>query len=156
MGKIIKWVVIIGLAYFAFTEGPGLVERIGDGAGDLGSGLNRGAASLGQGRCVKAAERASERFHRGLRDYSKPPIDMDSWARFTESLKGLIYDAESECNCPQDSCQRATDALTELNSLVTDFDSSLRGTGMPLNPARRQETIDRFLKRARELERQGN
>ncbi len=156
MGKLIKWAVIIGLAYLAYAEGPGLIERFGDGVDDLGSGLNRGAASLGQSRCVQAAEQASESFSHGLRDYSEPPVNIDSWERFKDKLEGLIYDAETECSCVQDSCQRATDAVGELNSLIADFDGSLRGSKVAFNPARRQETINRFLKRARELERQGN
>ena len=152
MGKLLKYGIVILLAYFAYTEGPQLVENIGD----LGSGLNRKATSIGEGRCVVAAEDASEAFARGLRDFSKPPVNMDAWDRFMEGLKGKLYDAESECSCPRDSCQRATDALNELNSLIADFDGSLRGSGLPLNPARRQETIDFFLKRARELDRQGS
>ncbi|MEM7586744.1 MAG: hypothetical protein AAF560_25365 [Acidobacteriota bacterium] len=156
MGKIVKWLIIAGLAYLAYTEGPGIVERVGQGFGDVGSGLSRQATSLGKGRCLQAAESASERFSEGLRDFSEPPIDLPSWERFNENLRGLIYDAESECSCPRDSCTRAMDAINELNSLIADFDGSLRGSGQPLNPARRQETIDRFLKRARDLERQGN
>ncbi len=81
---------------------------------------------------------------------------MESWDLFMERLKGQLYDADTECGCPRDSCQKATEALSELNALIADFDNSLRGSGMPLNPARRQETIDRLLRRARELDRQGN
>ncbi len=152
MGKLIKYGIILLLAYVVYTEGPKWVEQIGD----LGSGLNRTSTSVGQGRCVRAAEIASETFTRGMRDFSQPPINLDAWDRFNEGLKGQMYDAESECSCPRDSCQRAAEALSELNALISDFDGSLRGSGLPLNPARRQETIDRFLKRARELDRQGS
>jgi len=151
MGKLIKIGILLFLGYFLYTEGPRYVEKIGD----LGSGLNRKSTSVGQGGCIPAAEAASETFSRGLRDYSDPPIDIDAWDLFLENVKQYQYNAESECNCPRDSCQKAAEALVELSALIADFDNSLRGKGIPLNPARQQETIDRFLKRARELDRQG-
>lgn len=152
MGKLIKYAVILGLAYVAYTEGPKWVEQIGE----LGSGLGRKGGSVGIGRCVAATETASETFARGMRDFSKPPVDIDAWDHFMEGLKGHMYDAENECSCARDSCQRASEALDELRSLMSDFDGSLRGSNLALNPARRQETIDRLLKRARELDRQGS
>lgn len=152
MGKIIKYGIVALLVYFAYTEWPTLLESIDD----FGSDLSRTSSSVGQGRCIPAAEAASDAFSRGLRDFSDPPIDMDAWDRFREVVKGKRYDAEAACNCARDSCQRATEALSELASLVADFDNSLRGEGVPLNPSRQQETINRFLKRARDLDRQGN
>ena len=152
MGKIIKYGVVALLAYVAYTEVPPLIDKIGD----LGAGLNRKGSSVGQGGCVPAAEQASESFSRGLRQFSDPPVDIHSWELFLEEVKGYQYAAEAECNCPRESCQRASEALVELSALIADFDNSLRGDGMPLNPGRQQETIDRFLKRARELDRQGN
>ncbi|MCP3963901.1 MAG: hypothetical protein GY719_39195 [bacterium] len=152
MGKIIKYAIFAVVIYLIYVNAPTWIENISD----LGSGLGRKGSSVGAGRCVTAAETASESFSRELRDYSKPPIDMESWDLFMERLKGQLYDADTECGCPRDSCQKATEALSELNALIADFDNSLRGSGMPLNPARRQETIDRLLRRARELDRQGN
>ncbi len=152
MGKIIKYGILAVLVYFAIQKAPLAVEW----ATDLGSGLNRKSVSVSQGLCVAAAERASENFSRGLRDYSKPPFDLDAWALFVERVHGDIYTADDRCDCPRSSCLRASEAIAELTSLVADFDSSLKGEGMPLNPARRQETIDRFLKRAREFDRQGD
>ena len=151
MTKIIKYAIFAGIIYLIYVNAPTWIENISD----MGSGLGRSGSSVGVGRCVTTVENASESFARGLRNYSKPPIDMDSWDLFMEELKGQIFDAETECSCPRDSCQRASEALGELNGLIADFDNSLRGDSMPLNPARRQETIDRLLKRARELDRQG-
>ncbi len=152
MGKIIKYGILIALVYFIVQNAPRWVEEVTK----VGSGLSRKTGPVSQSHCLPAAERASEAFSEGLRDYAEPPFDIDAWDLFMEDVQRELYSAESRCNCPRDSCQRATDALSELSGLMADFDNSLRGDSMPLNPARRQETIDRFLKRARELDRQGN
>lgn len=152
MKKIIQYAIAALVVYFVVTQAPKWVENVSE----LGSGLGRKGPALGQGRCVATAESASETFGRGLRNFSSPPVDIDAWEVFVEGLKEKMYDADTECNCPRDSCQRASEALEELDRLIDDFDGSLKGSGMPLNPARRQETIDRLLKRAREFDRQGN
>ncbi len=152
MKRIIQLAVLAALIYVVVQQAPQLVENVSD----LGSGLSRRGSSVGLGACVVAAEGASETFGRELRQFSDPPIDLEAWDLFIEGLKEQIYHAEAECSCPRTSCERATEALGELNRLIADFDNSLRGSGVPLNPARQQETIDRLLKRAREFDRQGN
>ena len=152
MGKVVRYVVLALLVYLAWQKAPELAEW----ATNLGSGLSRKSVSISQSLCVSAAERASEKFSGGLRDFSKPPIDLEAWDSFVEKVREDIYDAESRCKCPKSSCQRASDALAEVNSLIANFDNSLKGQGVPMNPARQQETIDRFLRRARELDRQGD
>ncbi|MEM7349494.1 MAG: hypothetical protein AAF657_01725 [Acidobacteriota bacterium] len=152
MGKIIKYGIVLFLGYLAYTEGPALVERVTE----LGSGLGRKSSSVDQGGCIGSAENASESFSRGLRQFSEPPIDLNAWELFLEDIKEKQYNAEATCSCARSSCGKASEALAELATLVADFDNSLRGNGIPLNPARQQDTIDRFLKRARELDRQGD
>lgn len=152
MKKIIQYGILALVVYVVVTTAPKWIENVSE----LGSDLSRKGPELGQGRCVATAEGASETFGRGLRNFSSPPVDVDSWDVFMEGLKEKMYDAETECDCSRDSCQRASEALAELRQLIDDFDGSLRGSNMPLNPARRQETIDRLLKRAREFDRQGN
>ena len=151
MGKIIKYAILAAVLYAAYTQVPVILENVDN----LGSDLDRKGSGLGQGACLQAAEDASETFGRGLRDFSEPPIDLEAWGLFLEGVKERQYEAESQCSCPRESCDRASEALAELSSLISDFDGSLQGDGMPLNPARRQETIDRLLKRARELDRMG-
>ena len=152
MGKIIKYGILVILVYFAIQKAPELVEEIAN----LGSNLSRKTGPVSQSHCLPAAERASESFSEGLRDFSEPPFDLDAWDYFLEDVRRDLYAAESRCDCPLDSCQRASQALDELSALIADFDNGLRGDSLPLNPARRQETIDSFLKRARELDRQGS
>ncbi len=152
MGKVVKLAVFALLIYVGIKQVPPLVEKVSQ----MGEGLSRKGSSVSQGDCVPAAERASESFIREMRNFQKPPFDLDEWDFALERVREYTYDAEDRCNCGRDSCVRATEALSELNALIADFDNSLRGDGVALNPARRQETIDRLLKRAREFDRQGN
>lgn len=152
MSKILKLALLLLVAYLVFANYESWVDSISE----LGQGLSRTNEPVSEGGCVAAAETASEAFAVGMRNYASPPVDMDAWDEFLEGVKERVYEADTSCNCARDSCVKAMEALTELNLLIEDFDGSLRGTSMPLNPARRQETIDRMLKRARELDRQGS
>ena len=152
MGKILKIGVFVLVIYVGIKQVPPLVDKVSE----MGEGLSRKGSSVSQGSCIPAAERASESFIQEMRNYQKPPFDLDAWDLSMERVREHMYDAEDRCNCGLDSCQRGQQALTALDSLIADFEDSLRGDGMPLNPARRQETIDRLLKRGRELDRRGN
>ena len=152
MSKILKLAIVALIVYVVFINYETWVDNVAN----IGQDLSRTGEPIAQGLCVHAAEGASESFAKGLRDYSSPPVDLEAWEVFLEGVKERIYRAESLCDCPRDSCVRATEALSELNQLMEDFDGTLRGDPGSLNPARRQETIDRMLKRARELDRQGS
>ena len=153
MKKIIQFGVLALVIYFAYQQIPTVVDQISE----MGEDLSRKGDSVSRGLCVPVVERASETFAMEIRNYPRPPFDLDAWDLSMENVREQVYDAESRCStCGLDSCVRATEALNELDALIADFDDSLRGEGMPLNPARRQETINRLLKRARELDRQGN
>ncbi len=152
MSKIIKYGIFALVVYFVIQKAPLVVENISE----LGAGLSRKGSPVSQTHCLPAAERASDTFSSGLRDFSRPPFDLDAWDMFLEEVQRTVYTAENRCDCPRDSCQRASQAISELNGLIVDFDNSLRGEGVSLNPARRQDTINRMLTRARELDRQGN
>lgn len=153
MKKILQLGIFALVVYVAYQQIPTVVDKISE----MGEGLSRKGDSVSQGQCVPAAERATESFASEIRNYPKPPFDIDAWDLSMERVREHVYDAESRCSaCGLDSCVRATEALSELDALIADFDDSLRGEGMPLNPARRQETINRLLKRAREFDRQGN
>ena len=152
MGNILKIGIAVLVVYLAITQVPSLVDKISE----MGEDLSRKGDSVGQGQCVPAAERASDTFVDEMRKYPKPPFDIDAWEFSMERVQEHLYDAQDRCGCSLDSCVRATEALQELEALIADFDDSLRGDSAPLNPARRQETINRLLKRAREFDRQGN
>ena len=152
MSKIFKLGLLALLVYLMIQEGPALVEKISE----LGAGLGRKGAAINQSECVTAAERASETLAKGLRKFSEPPIDVKEWDRFTERVREKIYEAQDRCDCPRPSCDRANEAVEEVNNLMVDFTNNLRGDSIALNPANRQETIDRMLKRAREYDRQGD
>ncbi len=152
MSKIFKLAIFALLVYVGFKQIPPLVEKVSE----MGEGLSHKSPSVSQGDCVPAAERANKSFSREMRSYTKPPFDLDAWDFSMERIREFVYEAQNRCDCGRDSCQRALEALSELDLLISDFDNGLRGDDTPLNPARRQETIDSLLKRARELDRQGN
>ena len=152
MTKILKLAIVVLVIYFVLTNYESWVENISN----LGQDLSRKGDSVSQGLCVRAAEEASEAFARGMRDYAQPPIDLEAWDDFLERVKERVYQADSRCDCPRNSCLRASEALAELSQLIEVFDGSLRGNRTPVDVARRQETIDRMLRRARELDRQGD
>ena len=152
MNKIFKLGILALLVYLIIQEGPALVEKVSD----MGAGLGRKGSAIGQSECVTAAERASEALAKGLRNFSEPPIDVNAWDRFTEGVREKIYEAQDRCACPRPSCERANEAVEEVSNLMADFTNNLRGDSIALNPAHRQETIDRMLKRAREYDRQGD
>ena len=152
MKKLLQLAIVALIAYFVFTNYESWVDSIAN----IGQDLSRTGEPVTQGLCVTAAERAGETFSRGMRDYASPPVDLDAWDQFVEEVKERIYRAEIHCECPRDSCARAVEAMSELNHLIEGFDNSLRGGNLTLDPGRRMETIDSMLKRARELDRQGN
>ena len=152
MSKILKLALLLLLAYVVATNYESWVDSISQ----IGQDLSRTGEPVSESQCVGAAELASESFSRGMRDYVQPPINIDAWDMFLEGVKEKIYHADVRCDCARDSCIKAQEALNELNHLMADFDGSLRGANNVPNAARRQETIDRALRRARELDRQGN
>ncbi len=106
--------------------------------------------------CVSAGERASEVWGSGLRNFVNPPYDMAAWDEFHSRTEQAISAAERKCSCNADSCMSVKSAMSELRSLVSEMDSSIRNTSPP--PAgivQRQEQIDNALTSARELVRQG-
>ena len=101
-------------------------------------------------RCLRQA--ANDSFADELRRHSPPPIDQDAWSATMSSIDALIAQAEDSCYCSTASCDKASEALDEVRTLVYDFDSLASGsaTGWS-NPGTRQETIQRLLRNAESL-----
>lgn len=152
MIKLIKLAIVIGIVYLVVTQAKPFVERVTE----VGDGLSRRSPGVSQGHCLRTADGASESFGREMRNFAKPPFDLDEWDRFLEDWKGQLYEAESACSCPRSSCQRASEALAALSDLVEDFDNSLRGGPPASRVADRMDRVNRLLKRARDLDRQGD
>ena len=106
--------------------------------------------------CVANAERASEVWGSGLREFMNPPFDLASWEDFRSRTQQAIDYAEQKCTCGANSCATARQAMSELRALIFDFDGAVRsGSPPPAAAVQRQEAVDNALESAREQLRQG-
>ena len=148
MQRFVKLAVLAVVVYFGITAVvPWVKEELGGGGGgDLGG------AGDGSGQCVALAEAASRDFTNGIRQFSRPPIDVESWESVERQLSGSLYDAEDACSCVEESCDKAREALDKLRSMLYDYDAGFRGRQpVPLNPARGLQRVGRLLSEARSL-----
>ena len=148
MERFIKLAVFAVVGYFGVTMFVPWMEKElrGGGGRDVGTGVE------GSGQCVAVAEAASRDFGDGIRQFSRPPIDVESWDRVERQLSGSLYDAEDACSCPEESCDKAREALDELRSILSDFNAGFRGEQpVPLNTARDLQRVDRLLSEAGSL-----
>ena len=148
MERLLKLAVLAVIIYFGVTAVvPWLKKELGGGGGRDFSGMGEGG-----GQCVAVAEAASRDFGDGIRQFSRPPIDVESWDRVERQLSGSLYDADNACSCPEGSCDKAREALDELRSILSEFDAGFRGEQpVPLNAARGLQRVDRLLSEARSL-----
>ena len=151
MAKIIKLAIIAFLLYLAYTEGLPLLRQLGDRVG--GDALHQsGGVRTG---CVGAAERASDRFGERVGRVSGPGTDPQVWDDFRRSVDDAIYEAQSQCDCRLESCDKAREALSALGDQLAQFDERFRTGTMAQNPVSQQTRIHRLLGEAQELARQG-
>jgi hypothetical protein len=101
-------------------------------------------AGAGQNEsCAQTARRASEEWGSGVGRFVNPPYDLDAWSSFRGGVEKRISDAESDCNCAEESCRKVRDAMHDLRALVSDLDTSIRnGSAPPEDIVQRQESID--------------
>ena len=76
--------------------------------------------------------------------WSNPPVDIANWDAFHSRVESAIGAADASCtSCSADSCVKAKQAVGELRTLVSGFDSAVRaGTGPPSDAPQQQEHID--------------
>jgi hypothetical protein len=73
-------------------------------------------------------------------------VDLEAWSMFRGDVDASIEQAESECSCEDDSCQKAGEAMRDLRSLVSEIDNSMRNNARPPDDmVQRQEAIDNKL-----------
>jgi hypothetical protein len=85
-----------------------------------------------------------------------PPVDASAWSSFRSDVNGAISSARNGCGCPEESCRKAKEAMSDLSSLVNDMDAAVRSGGPPtVDVVRAQERIDSLLDEARTLTNQG-
>jgi hypothetical protein len=113
-------------------------------------------SSAGDDSCVGQAERASETWGGGLAQFANPPYDMNAWMSFRERVETQIGRAESKCGgCSNESCAKVRSAMSELRSVVSDLDNTIRNGASPEGLVQRQERIDNQINEARDLQSAG-
>lgn len=149
-GRLLKWIVALAVVVFAWKVALPWVK-----GQNLGSS-SRAAASGGTNPCVAGAQYASETWGSGLGRFVNPPYDIDAWSQFREDVGQRIAAAEKDCSCPSESCARVRSALSDLRTMSSELDSSIRnGSAPPGDIVQRQEAIDNAITVAGEQSRAG-
>ncbi len=146
--RLLNWIVVIVLAIVAWKYGlPWAKERM------------RGSAAVSSSpeiSCTTTAQHASEIWGSGLHRFANPPYDLAAWSDFRSGVESEIAKAQTECRCSQQSCETVRGAMSDLRSLVSEFDTAIRnGSPPPDNAVSRQESIDTTIETAAALARGG-
>jgi hypothetical protein len=146
--RLLKWIVVIVLAIVAWKYGlPWVKQQM---SGSLAT------SSAAQTPCTTAAQHASEIWGGGLHRFANPPYDLAAWSDFRGGVDSEIAKAQTECSCAQQSCETTRGAMSDLRSLVSEFDTAIRnGSPPPDNAVSRQESIDTTIETAAALARGG-
>jgi hypothetical protein len=148
LGRIVKWLVIFAIIFFAWKYAVPWIKRQGSGGG--------AATQQADGSCVGAAERASDGWGNGLRQFMNPPYDANAWSSFERDVQSSISRAESQCSCAAKSCETTRAALNDLRGFVSEMGTSIRtGSSPPSDAVGRQERIDNQIASARALVQSG-
>jgi hypothetical protein len=152
IGKIVVFVIAAGVAW----RWGGPLYRKYVGGGEKGT-ATPGKSGGGDGiRCADLADRASSTWGGGVGRFVNPPYDQGAWDRFKGDVDGRISEARSACGCSADSCRKGSDALSELESIVSQVDSAVRNGGsISSDVVRQQEKVDGLINEAREMARGG-
>jgi hypothetical protein len=145
--RLVKWIMVIVLAIVAWKYAlPWVKQHHGSVA----------ATSSPESSCTTTAQHASETWGSGLHRFANPPYDMAAWSDFRSGVESEIAKAQTECSCAQQSCETARGAMSDLRSLVSEFDTAIRnGSSPPDNAVQRQESIDTTIETAAALARGG-
>jgi hypothetical protein len=156
MKNLIIFIIAAVVAFFLWTKvvKPWL-NKPADVTGV--SAANSQASAAGASSCPELAAKASEAWGSGIGAFANPPVDIANWDAFHSRVENAIGVADASCTaCSGDSCAKAKQAVSELRTLVSGFDSAVRaGTGPPSDAPQQQEHIDQLIDQARELVRQG-
>lgn len=140
MKSIVKLAVFAAIVYVAVIYGRPWIEEIlgGVGVGELGDGDPPRA-------CIAAIERANESFSQAVIEHSRPPVDTARWSAAYKMSEGRLRKSEVTCDCQEQGCAEARQALAELRDLMTTTNRELRSNRPPQNVAQRQQRINELL-----------
>src|SRR5205085_11687525 len=137
-GTVVKWLLVLVVLGALWKIALPRVMHDRNAATTSSSGTGTLQAS-----CVPAAERASDAWGNGLRQFINPPYDLEAWSTFRNDVETRISSAESACSCAADSCVKSRDAMRDLRALMTAMDAAIRsGTTQASDIVQRQETSD--------------
>lgn len=151
MRRLVQLGLLAAVLYFGYnTVLPWLQGQLQGDSLNGGNSQEGSASSDEVGRCINAAERANSRVSEGIRNFARPPIDIQRWGDTRNRLESFLQRAESDCFCFEPACDLSSDALGELEDLVDRFDRGFRGkASVPLNAARDLQSIESKLSEAR-------
>jgi hypothetical protein len=150
VARVVKLLVVVVVLYFGVTQGlPWIRQRVEGVTQDKVEG--RPDPSLdADDYCVRLAHQASAFVGQELRVLAPPPAENSGWVNAADDIERYVREAENACSCPEDACEVAGEALSQIRSLVADANDVLHGdTALVLDFARRQEEIDALLEQAR-------
>jgi hypothetical protein len=150
LGRLLKWIVIIAIAFFAWKVVLPWIQGQKFGGKSVSISSN-----VGDDSCAGQAERASEKWGSGLAHFVNPPYDLAAWSDFRRGVDEQISRAEAKCTCAAESCTKVREAMGELRSLVSDMDGVIRNGSSPDQVVQRQELIDNRINEARDLQQAG-
>lgn len=151
MDKIIKLALLGVVVYFGAKMLLPLLDMGTGGGSEAFRGMGQG------GECVAAADSASREFGRGIRQFSRPPIDVVNWENVQSDLRSGLDNASSLCGCGEESCAQAREAIAVLNTLLDEYDAGFRGQApVPLNAASDLMDVEDMLYEARQLDLRGD
>jgi hypothetical protein len=144
--RLIKWVVIVAMAFLAWKYALPWAQRQ----------MRGHSTSTSDSTCVTAAQHASETWGSGLHRFINPPYDLAAWSSFRSDVDTRIAAAESECSASAQSCVAARAAMSDLRALTGELDTAIRsGSPPPDDAVQRQEAIDNKIESAADLARAG-
>jgi len=146
--RLIKWVIVIALIFFAWKYALPWAKKQVQG--------HTAETVTADNSCIAAAQRASETWGSGLHKFVNPPYDLGEWGRFRNDVEAKISVANAACRESSRSSDMARDAMRDLQTLVANLDSAISsGSPPPDDAVQRQEAIDTKIETAAALARGG-
>src|SRR3954454_14583268 len=143
MDRILKLLIVVIVLFFAWKYlSPKLLKK------DTTTTTTEGspAGTFVNSSCIAAADKASSAWGSGIGRFVNPPYDMDAWSVFRADVDSKIANAEGQCACVAESCEKVRSAMSELRGLANDLEGALRnGSPPPGDIVQRQEAIDKKL-----------
>ena len=140
MKNLLILIIIVAIAWYAWTH---YHKSSTDTIATAGASASQS--------CVSAASAASDTWGSGVGHFANPPYDTTAWDEFRNRVETQARRAEENCLCGDAACNKAKSAMSDLRSLVSEMDASLRsGSPPPSDLVQRQEAIDNAINSARD------